>query len=82
LKLEAFLSSRLEFVREEVIGKSFENRNLTVIKLCKNGCGTKPSIWIQAGIICPCSINDKNYSSSMVQVQRVEIGYSQLQQPT
>jgi len=39
-----------DFVETEVIGQSWEGRDLKIIKICKDGCGNKPAIWIDGGI--------------------------------
>lgn len=41
-----------DFVETEVIGYSYEGRKMQIIKICKNGCGSKPAIWIDGGIWC------------------------------
>ena len=44
------VASTYDFVETEVIGHSFEGRKMQVIKICKDGCGTKPTIWIDGRI--------------------------------
>jgi len=47
------LNSIAEAVSEaetEVIGQSWEGRDLVVLKLCSGVCGDKPGIWIDGGI--------------------------------
>ena len=39
-----------DVVTVKSIGKSYEGRNLTLIKVCKGGCGKKPAIFIDGGI--------------------------------
>jgi murein tripeptide amidase MpaA len=35
----------------EVIGTSYENRTMRILRICKGGtCGNKPAMWIDAGI--------------------------------
>jgi len=45
-----YLADTYEFVDVESIGKSYEGRPMRVIKVCKNGCGNKPAMWIDGGI--------------------------------
>ena len=40
-----------DYAETEVIGYSFEGRKMQVIKICKGGCGNKPAIWIDGGIL-------------------------------
>jgi len=40
----------MEGVETEVIGQSWEGRDLVLLKICKGGCGNKPAIWIDGGI--------------------------------
>lgn len=44
------IAAMYDFVETEVIGYSFEGRKMQVIKICKDGCGIKPAIWIDGGI--------------------------------
>lgn len=44
------LADQYEFMETEVIGQSWEGRDLKIIKICKGGCGKKPAIWIDGGI--------------------------------
>ena len=46
------IASQYDFVDTEVIGQSWEGRDLKILKICKSGCGTKPAIWIDGGW-CP-----------------------------
>jgi len=39
-----------DLVALEVIGKSYEGADMTVVKICKGGCGNKPAMWIDGGI--------------------------------
>ena len=39
------------YAETEVVGYSFEGRKMQVIKICKDGCGNKPAIWIDGGIL-------------------------------
>lgn len=45
-----YLQNTYTFVTTEVIGQSFEGRNMTVAKICKGVCGDKPAVWIDGGI--------------------------------
>jgi len=45
-----YLADTYDFVEVESIGESHEGRPMRVIKVCKNGCGNKPAMWIDAGI--------------------------------
>jgi len=44
------LAIEFEDVETEVIGQSWEGRDLKIAKICRGGCGNKPSIWIDGGI--------------------------------
>ena len=44
------LAAQYDFVETEVIGQSWEYRDLKIIKICKGGCGNKPAMWIDGGI--------------------------------
>merc|ERR1711892_741915 len=37
-------------VETEIIGQSWEGRDLKIVKVCRGGCGNKPAIWIDGGI--------------------------------
>jgi len=40
-----------ELVSTEIIGKSYEGRDMRILKICKGGtCGQKPAMWIDGGI--------------------------------
>lgn len=44
------LEKMFDYAETEVIGKSYEGRDMTVMKLCKTGsCGSKPAVWIDGG---------------------------------
>ena len=43
------LADQYDFAETEIIGKSYEGRDLKIIKLCKGGCGNKPAIWLDGG---------------------------------
>jgi len=45
-----FLAETVEEVETEVIGQSYEGRDMVLLKICRGGCGNKPAIWIDGGI--------------------------------
>merc|ERR1719175_480381 len=45
-----YLEETYDFVTTEVIGQSYEQRDMRVISICRGGCGNKPAIWIDGGI--------------------------------
>ena len=45
-----YLEKTYNFVSTETIGKTFEKRDMRVVRVCKSGCGKKKSIWIDGGI--------------------------------
>ena len=45
-----YLEATYDFVSTEVIGQTYEGRNMTVAKVCKGECGGKPAVWIDGGI--------------------------------
>jgi len=45
-----YLAEKYDFVELEHIGESHEGRSMRVVKVCKNGCGNKPAMWIDGGI--------------------------------
>jgi len=45
-----YLANTYDFVEVESIGESYEGRPMRVVKVCKNGCGNKPAMWIDGGI--------------------------------
>ena len=45
------IASTYEFVETEVIGHSYEGRKMQILKICKEGCGVKPAIWIDGGML-------------------------------
>ena len=51
------LAAQYDFVETEVIGQSWEGRDLKIIKICKDGCGNKPAIWIDGGSLSPNHLN-------------------------
>jgi len=44
------IASQYDFIETEIIGQSWEGRDLKILKICKDGCGNKPAIWIDGGI--------------------------------
>jgi len=45
-----YLEETYDFVTTEVIGQSYEGRDMRVVSVCKGGCGNKPAVWIDGGI--------------------------------
>eukprot|EP00095_Tigriopus_kingsejongensis_P005645 maker-scaffold695_size110128-snap-gene-0.17 protein:Tk05645 transcript:maker-scaffold695_size110128-snap-gene-0.17-mRNA-1 annotation:"carboxypeptidase b" len=46
-----YLEAQYEDISTEVIGKSFEGRDLRVLKICRGGtCGQKPAMFLDGGI--------------------------------
>ena len=45
-----YLEKTYDFVSTESIGKTFEKRDMRVVKVCKHGCGKKKAVWIDGGI--------------------------------
>lgn len=45
-----YLEATYDFVTTESIGKSYEGTDMRIIKVCRGGCGNKPSMWIDGGI--------------------------------
>lgn len=45
-----YLERTYNFVSIESIGKSYEGRDMKVVKVCKEGCGRKKAVWIDGGI--------------------------------
>jgi len=45
-----YLEETFDFVSTEVIGQSFEGRDMRVVKVCRGGCGEKKAVWIDGGI--------------------------------
>jgi len=39
-----------DIVSTEVVGQSYEGRDIRVAKVCKGGCGNKKAVWIDGGI--------------------------------
>ena len=48
--LEFLAYNHSSIVTLENIGKSYEGRDMKVLKICKDACGHKPAIWIDGGI--------------------------------
>ena len=44
------LADMYNFAETEIIGQSYEGRDLKIIKICKGGCGNKPAIWLDGGM--------------------------------
>jgi len=44
------IAETVEEAEVEVIGQSWEGRDLVILKLCSGGCGNKPGIWLDGGI--------------------------------
>ena len=44
------VAAMYDFVQTEVIGYSYEGKKMQIIKIRKNGCGSKPAIWIDGGM--------------------------------
>lgn len=45
-----YLESNYPFVSTEVIGQSYEGRDMKVVKVCKGESGNKKAVWIDGGI--------------------------------
>jgi len=45
-----YLEQTFDFVSTEIIGQSYEGRDLRVVKVCKGECGGKKAVWIDGGI--------------------------------
>ena len=45
-----YLETTYDFVSTEVIGQSYEERDMRLAKVCRGGCGDKPSVWVDGGI--------------------------------
>jgi len=45
-----FLEETYDFVTTEVIGQSYEGRDMRVVSVCRGGCGEKKAVWIDGGI--------------------------------
>lgn len=64
-----------DLVSLETIGESYEGRTMRVVKICKNGCGNKPAMWIDGGIharewISPAAVTFMIHQ--LVEIQDVE----------
>ena len=42
--------ANFDYASTEVIGQSFEGTDMRLMKICKDGCGNKPAMWIDGGI--------------------------------
>jgi len=45
-----YLETTYDHVSTEVIGQTYEKRDMRVVSICKGGCGNKPAVWIDGGI--------------------------------
>eukprot|EP00092_Neocalanus_flemingeri_P019908 GFUD01021566.1.p1 GENE.GFUD01021566.1~~GFUD01021566.1.p1 ORF type:complete len:363 (+),score=91.16 GFUD01021566.1:33-1091(+) len=45
-----FLEETYDFVTTEVIGQTYEARDMRVVSVCRGGCGNKKAVWIDGGI--------------------------------
>jgi len=45
-----YLEETYDFVSTEVIGQSYEGRDMRVVSVCRGGCGNKKAVWIDGGI--------------------------------
>merc|ERR1712055_863437 len=45
-----YLEETYDFVSTEVIGQSYEGRDMRVVSVCRGGCGSKKAVWIDGGI--------------------------------
>jgi len=45
-----YLEESFDFVTTEVIGQSYEKRDMRVVSVCRGGCGEKKVVWIDGGI--------------------------------
>ena len=43
------LAAQHDWVETEVIGQSWEGRDLKIVKICAGGCGRRPAVWIDGG---------------------------------
>ena len=50
-KFVDYLAETHDFVSLETLPeRTFENRTMRVVKVCKSGCGSKKAVWINGGI--------------------------------
>ena len=47
----AYLEQTYDFVTVESIGESYEGQDMRVAKVCRGGCGDKPAMWVDGGIL-------------------------------
>merc|ERR1711970_1130919 len=57
-----YLEETYDFVSTEVIGQSYEGRDMRVVSVCRGGCGNKKAVWIDGGIharewVSPASVS-------------------------
>ena len=45
-----YLENKYDYIRTEVIGKSYEGRDMRVLKVCRVACGYRPAVWVDGGI--------------------------------
>eukprot|EP00095_Tigriopus_kingsejongensis_P005647 maker-scaffold695_size110128-snap-gene-0.19 protein:Tk05647 transcript:maker-scaffold695_size110128-snap-gene-0.19-mRNA-1 annotation:"unnamed protein product" len=45
-----YLEESFEDVSTEIIGQSYEGRDMRLISICRGGCGNKPAMWVDGGI--------------------------------
>jgi len=45
-----YLEETFDYVSTEIVGQSYEGRDIRVVKVCKGGCGSKKAVWIDGGI--------------------------------
>jgi len=46
-----YLEQTFDFVSTEVIGQSYEKRDIRVASICRGGCGEKKAVWIDGGMM-------------------------------
>merc|ERR1711997_1301964 len=39
-------AATFDYAETEIIGKSYEGRDMKVLKICRGGCGNKPAVWL------------------------------------
>ena len=43
------VAANFDFAETEVIGSSYEGRDMKIMKICQGGCGNKPAVWLDGG---------------------------------